>query len=77
MPFIFQFIGYCFLIILILIILGLIRKIIFTLIDFCYDKKNNIKKAKIVPLKVAKVTNLQINSYVIEIPTIEATIILY
>ena len=32
-----------------------------------YDKKNNIKKGIIVPVKFAKTTDLPINSYVIEI----------
>lgn len=63
MPFIFQlllivlgFIFFCFLI-----------KFLIKMYYFCYDWKHNIKVASIISLKKASVTNLSINSYVIEI----------
>jgi len=35
----------------------------------CYDWKHNIKVASVIPLKKASVTELSINSYVIELTT--------
>ncbi len=73
------FIYYLFLIIASFILLPTLIKSLYRIfyrIFICfYDLKYNINIAKIVPLKEAKISELEINSYVIEIPTKDSYVI--
>ena len=76
MPFIFQFLTYSFIIILsIFLSCSVIRKIVFCIEDLIYNRKFNIKKAKVIPLKVANTTNMDINNIAIEIPTFKVKVV--
>ena len=76
MPFIIQFLLYCALIAFLLYSLRYIVKFCWCLHDYIYDKKNNIKKATIIPIKTAKITNMKVNNIAIEIPSIEPIVIM-
>jgi len=54
-----------------------ICKFLGNLHNYFYDKHNNIKTAKIVPLEKAKITSLEINANAIEIKTIKPFVVYY
>ena len=58
-----------------IVLLPFICKLLTFLKNYLYDKKNNIKKATVIPLKKAQITNLQINQYVVEITVIKPKVI--
>mgnify|MGYP003994000565 FL=1 len=75
MVFIFELLIYLISLILLCLTFSKLRKFCWYICDIIYDKKYNIKKATIIPIKEATITNMQINNFVIEIPTIEPIVI--
>lgn len=64
-------------IVLCIILSPCICKFLGNLHNYFYDKQNNIKTAKIVPLEKANLTSLEINTNAIEIESIEPFVVYY